>query len=96
MQNFYHTIDLNALSSVILYANVNCAEYNEFQRLVSAVFKYTSEIPDSDFDFDFEECNICLKSKYNNVITLQLHARNGFQCVNSEHLSFNQSDRYLL
>ena len=27
-----------------------------------------SEIPDSDFYFDFEECNICLKSKYFDVI----------------------------
>ena len=54
MQNFYHTIDLNALSSVTLYTNVNCGEYNEFQRWASAVFEFTSEIPDSDFDFDFE------------------------------------------
>ena len=85
MQNFYHTIDLNALSSVTFFTNVNCEEYNDFQRWASAVFELTSEIPDSDFPFDFEECNICLKSKYFDVIPVQLHARNGFHCVNSEH-----------
>ena len=45
------------------------------------MFELTSEIPDSDFDFDFEECNICLKSKYFDVIPVQLHARNGFHCA---------------
>ena len=68
MQNFYHTIDLNAPYSVTLYTNVNCVENNEFQRWPSAVFKLTSDIRDSDFHFDFEECNICLKSKYFDVI----------------------------
>ena len=68
MQNFYHTIDLKALSSVTLYANDNCVEYNEFQRWASAVIELTSEIPDSDYDFGYEECNICLKSKYFDVI----------------------------
>ena len=85
VQNFYHSIDLNALSSVTLYTNVNCVEYNEFQRWASAVFELTTEIPESDFHFDFEECNICLKSKYFDVILVQLHARNGFHCVTSEH-----------
>ena len=51
------------------------------------MFELTSVIPDSDFHFDFEECNICLKSKYFDVIPVQLHARNGFYCVNSEHES---------
>ena len=54
---------------------------NELQRCSSLI----SEIPESDFHFDFEECNICMKSKYFDVIPVQLHARNGFHCVNSEH-----------
>ena len=86
VQNLYHTIDLNALSSVTLNTNnVNCVEYNEFQRWATAVFELTSEFLDSDFHFDFEECNICLKSKYFDVIPVQLHVRNGFHCVTSEH-----------
>ena len=36
------------------------------------VFELTSDLPDSDFHFDFEECNICLKSRYFNVIPVQL------------------------
>ena len=53
VQNFYHTINLIALSSVKLYSNVNCAEYKEFQWSAAAVFELTSDIPDSDFHFDF-------------------------------------------
>ena len=85
MQNFYHTIDLNAVSTVPLYTNVNCVENNEFHWCASAVLELTTEIPDSDFHFDFEECNICLKSKYFDVIPVQLHARNGFLCATKEH-----------
>ena len=85
MQNFYHTIDLNALSSVTLFTNVNCVEYNKLQRWASAVFELTSEIQDSDFHFDFEEINICLKSKFFDVIIVQLHASIGFYCSNSDH-----------
>ena len=71
MQNFYHTIILIALSSNKLWPKVNCAEYKEFQWLAAAVFELTSDIPDSGFHFDFEEdCNICLKSKYINEITV--------------------------
>ena len=55
MQNFYQTIDLNAVSSVTLYAKFNCVENNEFQRWALAVIELTSEIQDSDFHFDFEE-----------------------------------------
>ena len=85
MNNFFHTIDLNALSLVTLKNNVNRVEYNDFQRWASAMFELTFIIPDSDFHFYFEECNICLKSKYFDVIPVQLHARNGFHCLNSEH-----------
>ena len=85
MQNFCHTIYLIALSSVTLLTNVICVEYNELQWWATAVFELTSDIPDSDFHFDFEECNICLKSKYFDVIPVQLHARNGFHWVTSEH-----------
>ena len=79
-----HNRSQRSLSSVTLYTKVNCVEYNEFQRWASAVFELTSEIPDSDFHFHFEECNICLKSKYFDVIPVQLHARNGFHCVTSK------------
>ena len=53
MQNFYHTFNLIALSSVKLYRKVNSAEYNEFQWQAAAVLELTSEIPDSGFHFDF-------------------------------------------
>ena len=82
MQNFYYTIDHIDISLFTLYTNVICVENNEFQRWASAVFELTSENPDSDFDF--EECNIFLKSKYFDEILVQRHARNGFRCVNSE------------
>ena len=75
MQNFYHTINLIALSSVKLYSNVNCAEYKEFKWLAAAVFELTSDNPDSDFHIDFEDCNICLKSKYINEITVTLQVQ---------------------
>ena len=48
------------------------------------MIELTSEIPDSDYDFDFEECNICLKYKYFEVIPVQLHSRNEFHCATSE------------
>ena len=54
MQNFYYTINLNALSSVKLYCKVNSAEYNEFQWQAAAVLELTSEIQDSSFHFDFK------------------------------------------
>ena len=38
------------------------------------MFELTSQILDSDLYFDFEECNICLKSKYFDVIPVKLHA----------------------
>ena len=85
VQNFYHTIDLNAFSSVTLFTNINCVEYNEKKRWAIAVFKLNSEIQDTYFHFDFKECNICLKSKYFDVIPVQLHARNGFHSETSEH-----------
>ena len=44
LQNFYHSINLNALSSVTLYANINCAEYKEFQWWATAVLEYASKI----------------------------------------------------
>ena len=51
VQNIFHTININTLSSVRLYTNVNCAEYNGYIRWASAVFELTSESPDSDFHF---------------------------------------------
>ena len=87
MQNFYHTINLIALSSVNLYSNVNCAEYKEFQWLAASVFELTSDIPDSGFHFDFKDCNICLKSKYFNEITVQLYVHIAINCVTSMHKS---------
>ena len=53
VQNFFNTIDLNVLSSMTFYANVNCAENKGSQWWASAVFELASEIPDSDFYFDF-------------------------------------------
>ena len=50
------------------------------------MFELTSEIPDSDFDFNFEDCNICLKSKYFDVTPHVASYRNGSRCANSEHL----------
>ena len=78
-------IILDALSSVTFYNNVSCVEYNEFQRWASGVYEFSSEITDSAFHFDFEECNICLKSKYFDVIPVKLHARNEFYFVKKEH-----------
>ena len=83
MQNFYPTTNLNALSSVTLYTNVNCADNNGFQWWATAVFEVASEIPDSDFHFDFEHCNICLKYKYFTEITVQLQVPIALHCVTS-------------
>ena len=58
MQNFYHTINLNALSSHKHYSNVNCAEYKELKWLAAAVFELASDNPDSHFQIDFEDCNM--------------------------------------
>ena len=71
-------MDLNTLSLVTLYADVNCVEYNEIQWWASAVFELTSKITDSDFDFCFEDCNICLKAMFFDEIPVQLHGRNWF------------------
>ena len=94
MHNFYHTINLNALSSVILYSNVNCAEYKEFQWKAAAVFELTSDIPDSNFHFDFEDCNICLKSKNFNEITVQLQVHIAIHFVTSVHNSNINFERH--
>ena len=79
---------LNALSSVTICIYLKCAEYKEFQWWASAVFDLAFEIPDSDFHFDFEDCNICLKSKYFTEITLQILVSIALYCVTSLHKSF--------
>ena len=88
MQNFYYTIDLKDLSTVTLYTKVNCAEYNELQWWASAVFELTSEIPDSDFHFDFVDYNIFLNSKYFNMIYVKLQVPIALHCVTSLHNSY--------
>ena len=72
MQNFHHTINLKALSSITLFANVICLVHKGYQWWALAVLELTSEYPDSYFDFDSEDCNICLKSKYFNENTIHL------------------------
>ena len=95
MQNFYHTINLIALFSVKLYSNVNCAEYKKFQFLSAAIFELTSDIPDSGFHFDFEEdCNICLKYKYINEITVQLQVQIAINFFTSLLRSYDHIERY--
>ena len=94
MHNFYRTINLIALSSVKLYSNVNFAEYKEFQWIAAAVFELTSDIPDSDFHIDFEDCNICLKSKNINEITVQLQVHIAINFFTSLHKSYKLIERH--
>ena len=89
-----HNQYLNAFSSVTLCTNVNFSEYKEFQWWASAVFELVSEIPDSDLRLDCEDCNICLKSKYFNEITVNLQVPITLHCVTSLRESIKHFERH--
>ena len=63
--------------------------------VAAAVFELTSDIPDSSFHNDFEDCYICLKSRYFNMITVQLQVPIALHCVTSLHKSIEHFARHL-
>ena len=72
---------------------MHCVEYKGFQWWATAVFEFTSQIPYSDFHFDFQNFNICLNSKYFNEITVQLQVPIALLCDTSVQKLFDKFDQ---
>ena len=58
------------------------------------MLELTSDIPDSGFHFDFEDWNICLKSKFLHEITVQLQVHIAINFFNSLRKSNEHIERH--